>query len=289
MCAGSEPLVPRVRDMCVRVGLALGAGMFLQVAIAQPAAAPALPDAPGKELVIAHCTACHGMERVLNAGGTRRGWTERMQRMQRWGAKIPQRDIAPLAQFLAAALPPRVRMPTSSSLMLDTSLSTVALHPIQSIVRTAAERGTHGELLANLPNAMGRLVKVGQRARVFTPNTRLAFQQARVIRSREHDAEFEVAVSAIGAAAAGSRYVLEIVIEHGEFLSVPNEAIFEDGPQRVVYLRTAAGDYVPRAIRTGIAGERYTQVLTGLEPGNAVVTLGAFFVDAQYRMRAADP
>ena len=264
--------------------------MLLRAVTAQPAEAPALPDAPGKALVIEHCTACHGVERVLNAGGTDRGWTERIQRMQRWGAKIPRQDITPLARFLAAVLPPRVRLPTASSLMLDMSLSTVAVHPIQSIVRTAAERSAGGELVATVPRATGQLVKVGQRARLFTPDTRFAFQQARVIGSRAQEAQVAVVVSATGiSAATGPRYVLEIVIEHGEFLSVPNEAIFEDGTEQRVYRRTPAGDYVPSAIRTGLAGERYTQVLAGLEPGDAVVTLGAFFVDAQYRMRAVDP
>ena len=83
----------------------------------------------------------------------------------------------------------------------------------------------------------------------------------------------------------GRDLVLEIVVDRGSFLAVPNEAVVEDGARRLVYLQIGASDYVPREIETGIEGERYTQVVSGIAAGDLVVTLGSFFVDAEYRMK----
>ena len=54
---------------------------------------------------------------------------------------------------------------------------------------------------------------------------------------------------------------MEIVVERGPFLSVPNEAIIEEGDRHVVYVQQQAGQYVPAEIHTGIQGELYTQVV----------------------------
>jgi len=249
-----------------------------------------LPDGPSKELVSQRCSACHGLERVVNAGGTQNGWAERVRRMNRWGARIPEADIQPIAQFLAAHLPPRVRPLTLSSVAFATSVSAVSRHPVQTIVRTSAVRTADGTLAATLsPSADLGLVKPGQRARAFTPSTRFAFQQARVVAVERGGSNVHLSVRLSSGRPEHSRYVLEIVVDHGEFISVPNEAIAEEGERRFVYLRTARGDYVPHEVRVGILGERYTEILAGLHPGDEVVTLGAFFVDAQYRMEAVDP
>jgi len=85
---------------------------------------------------------------------------------------------------------------------------------------------------------------------------------------------------------ASHRYVLEIVTERGEFLSVPNEAIIETNGKHVVYVQQQ-GRYVPRDIQVGIQGELYTQVLDGLKPGEQVVTFGSFFIDAEYKLKGS--
>jgi multidrug efflux pump subunit AcrA (membrane-fusion protein) len=74
---------------------------------------------------------------------------------------------------------------------------------------------------------------------------------------------------------ASARYVLEIVTEPIEALSVPNEAIMESDGKHVVYVEAEKGRYVPREIRLGIQGELYTQVLDGLTAGQQVVTFGS--------------
>jgi hypothetical protein len=82
-------------------------------------------------------------------------------------------------------------------------------------------------------------------------------------------------------------YVMEIVVEQGPFLVVPNEAIIEEGDRHVVYVQQG-GEYVPKEVRTGIQGELYTQVLGGLEPNAQVVTFGSFFIDAEHKLKGTD-
>jgi len=77
------------------------------------------------------------------------------------------------------------------------------------------------------------------------------------------------------------------VTELGEFLSVPNEAIIETEGKQVVYVQQGQGRYVAKAIRTGVQGELFTQILEGLEPGEQVVTFGSFFIDAEYQLKGS--
>ena len=71
-------------------------------------------------------------------------------------------------------------------------------------------------------------------------------------------------------------------------LSVPNEAIIEEGDRRVVYVLQSAGQYVPHEIHTGIQGELYTEMLDGVNDGDQVVTFGSFFIDAEHKLKGTD-
>jgi hypothetical protein len=48
------------------------------------------------------------------------------------------------------------------------------------------------------------------------------------------------------------------------------------------------GHYKPRQIHRGLQGELYTEVLHGLNPGEQVVTLGSFFIDADYKLKSSE-
>ena len=83
-------------------------------------------------------------------------------------------------------------------------------------------------------------------------------------------------------------YVLEIVVEQGPFLSVPNEAIIEEEDTHIVYVQQQPGQYVPQEIHTGLQGELYTHVLAGVKDGDQVVTFGSFFIDAEHKLKGTD-
>ena len=80
-------------------------------------------------------------------------------------------------------------------------------------------------------------------------------------------------------------YVMEIVVERGPLLSVPNEAIIEEADTRVVYVQQSSGQYAPREVHIGLQGELYTQILDGVEDGEQVVTFGSFFIDAEQKLK----
>ncbi|MEO6081014.1 MAG: hypothetical protein ABIQ86_14775 [Steroidobacteraceae bacterium] len=171
--------------------------------------------------------------------------------------------------------------------VLTLTLTEIQLRPIQSWVRTAGVIDATGQsLLAILRLADAGLVKVGQRARVFSPDSRSSMHQAKIVRvtQRADGVLIEARVAGI-AHITNARYVLEVVVDYGEYLSVPNEAILEEEDRQLVYVKAGDGSYQPRQIVTNLQGERYTQVLEGVVAGEQVVTTGSFFVDAEYKMK----
>jgi hypothetical protein len=103
------------------------------------------------------------------------------------------------------------------------------------------------------------------------------------VNAHGHDAAIEVTLAASGRLNT-TLYVLEIVVEQGPFLSVPNEAIIEEGDRHIVYVQRN-GEYVLTEIHTGIQGELLTQVVDGLAPDAQVVTFGSFFIDAEHKLK----
>ena len=110
--------------------------------------------------------------------------------------------------------------------------------------------------------------------------------QARVTRVVPRSGGVTIEVSLASPARQDSmRYVMEIVTERGPFLSVPNEAIIEEGDKHIVYVQQSPGQFRPQEIHTGIQGELYTQVVDGVEEGAQIVTIGSFFVDAEHKLK----
>lgn len=111
--------------------------------------------------------------------------------------------------------------------------------------------------------------------------------QARVAGVAPKGDRVGVTVALIAPARQGSsRYVLEIVTEEMERMSVPNEAIIETGDKRVVYVKDA-DNYAQREIQTGLQGELFTEITGGLKEGEQVVTFGSFFIDADHKLKGS--
>ena len=170
---------------------------------------------------------------------------------------------------------------------LTLTLNDASVRPIQVWVRTAGRiDGSSRTITAALPADDAGYVKVGQRVRAFPPESRSSMFQAKVTRVAPGDDGATVTVVLSGPPHAGStRYVLEIVTEPLEVLSVPNEAIIEANGHHMVYVQVDKGRYLPREIQLGLQGELYTQVLKGVSAGEQVVTLGSFFVDSERKLK----
>ena len=172
---------------------------------------------------------------------------------------------------------------------LTLTLTSVAVRPVQVWVRTAGAIDTARKILTvHLSGADAALVKVGQRARAFPVESRSSMFQAFVVRvtPEKNGASAALQLASTGWPSARG-YVVEIVTDHGELLSVPNEAIIEEGETRVVYRQGADGQYEPTPVQTGVQGELYTQVTGGLKDGDQVVTFGSFFIDSEFKLKGA--
>jgi hypothetical protein len=170
---------------------------------------------------------------------------------------------------------------------LTLTLSPASSRPIQTWIRTAGTIDKTGRILAaSLSGSEAALVKVGQRVRAFPPSSKSSMYQAWVARVTPRGKGVLVDASLASTGRANSpHYVMEIVVERGPFLSVPNEAIIEEGDRRIVYVQQSPGQYVPQEIHAGIQGELYTQILDGLNDGEEVVTFGSFFIDAEHKLK----
>jgi len=179
------------------------------------------------------------------------------------------------------------RVTESQAAELTLTLTEVAVRAIQVWVRTAGViDDRHTTITAEVPPGDAARVKVGQRARAFSPASRSRMHQAFVSEVARRGDRAIVKAALAGDPLENSRYyVLEIVTEEGDFLSVPNEAIIVSGDTRTVYIKDADGDYVPRTFEAGVQGELYTRVLDGLNPGEQVVTFGSFFIDADHKLK----
>jgi hypothetical protein len=173
---------------------------------------------------------------------------------------------------------------------LTLTLSTTSLRLVQTWVRTAGTIDKSGRVLtASLHGGDASLVKVGQRLRAFPPSSKSSMYQAFVTRVSPTRDGVAVEASLSGSGRQNATYyVMEIVVERGPFLAVPNEAIIEEGDRHIVYVQRGQGQYVPQEIHTGIQGELLTQVVDGLNEGDQVVTFGSFFIDAEHKLKMTD-
>ena len=171
---------------------------------------------------------------------------------------------------------------------LTLTLTAVTVRPVQVWVRAAGRIDPAGKVVAvSLSGRDASLVYVGQRARAFPVESRSSMYQARVVRTTpQSEGRVRADVELVATSQRASRtYLVEIVTEPGQYLSVPNEAIIEEGDTRVVYVQVAEGQYEPRTVRTGLQGELYTQVLDGVNDAEQVVTFGSFFIDSNYKLK----
>jgi Cu(I)/Ag(I) efflux system membrane fusion protein/cobalt-zinc-cadmium efflux system membrane fusion protein len=73
-----------------------------------------------------------------------------------------------------------------------------------------------------------------------------------------------------------------------EGLVIPSEAVIRSGERNVVFVAKGEGKFSPREVRLGLSlnGGR-VQTLTGLNPGDLVVTSGQFLLDSESKLREA--
>jgi membrane fusion protein, copper/silver efflux system len=80
---------------------------------------------------------------------------------------------------------------------------------------------------------------------------------------------------------------VELRVNMGTRLAIPQEAIIESGQKQVVFLHLGGGKLEPRQIRTGLKTGELTEVLAGLKEGEHIVTSANFLIDSESRLKSA--
>ena len=80
---------------------------------------------------------------------------------------------------------------------------------------------------------------------------------------------------------------VELVIDKGEQLVVPDEAILDTGTLQYVFVNRGEGFFEPRVVEIGEKVDEDRIVLRGLEEGEEIVVSGNFLIDSESRLKAA--
>ncbi|MFH2135137.1 MAG: efflux RND transporter periplasmic adaptor subunit [Pseudomonadota bacterium] len=70
-------------------------------------------------------------------------------------------------------------------------------------------------------------------------------------------------------------------------LTVPSEAIVRSGTQTQVFVQRAPGRFEPRTVTLGVAANNLTQIISGVEEGEQVVTSSQFLIDSESKLKEA--
>ncbi len=72
-----------------------------------------------------------------------------------------------------------------------------------------------------------------------------------------------------------------VAITSPAVLTIPRTAVLQTGAQALVYLNSAGSAYTQTPVKIGRRGDTLVEVLSGLEPGDKVVTQGNLLIDSQ--------
>jgi Cu(I)/Ag(I) efflux system membrane fusion protein len=70
-------------------------------------------------------------------------------------------------------------------------------------------------------------------------------------------------------------------------VAVPDSAIIDSGTRQVVLVAKGEGRFEPREVKIGRRGEGHTEIVSGLAPGEDIVTSATFLIDAESNLKAA--
>jgi membrane fusion protein, copper/silver efflux system len=70
-------------------------------------------------------------------------------------------------------------------------------------------------------------------------------------------------------------------------IAIPNDAILDGGNEQYVFVVHDGRHFEPRLVKVGHSSDDYTEILSGLDDGETVVTSANFLIDSESRLKAA--
>ena len=81
---------------------------------------------------------------------------------------------------------------------------------------------------------------------------------------------------------------VELKINLGNRLAVPDEAVIDTGLRQIVYVDKGDGHFEPRAITPGLRAEKLVEVLAGLKAGEKVASSANFLIDSEAKLKGVE-
>jgi len=82
---------------------------------------------------------------------------------------------------------------------------------------------------------------------------------------------------------------VEIRIDLGRKLIIPDSAVIDTGKGQVVYVDRGNGTFEPREIQTGLKADGAVEVLRGLKAGEKVASSANFLIDSEAQLKGVKP
>lgn len=80
---------------------------------------------------------------------------------------------------------------------------------------------------------------------------------------------------------------VQLDISYGTPVFVPQEAVLDSGTEQIVFVALGQGYFEPRKVQLGPRLDDRVIVLSGLKPGEEIVTSGNFLIDSESRLKNA--
>ena len=82
---------------------------------------------------------------------------------------------------------------------------------------------------------------------------------------------------------------VELRIDLGKKLAVPDDAVIDTGLRQVVYVDKGNGIFEPREVRVGIRAEKLVEVTDGVKAGEKVASSANFLIDSEAKLKGVAP
>lgn len=80
---------------------------------------------------------------------------------------------------------------------------------------------------------------------------------------------------------------VELRIDYGKKLVVPQEAVLDSGSEQMVFVSLEGGYFEPRKVQLGAKVDNTFIVLAGLKPGEKIATSANFLIDSESKLKSA--
>ena len=140
------------------------------------------------------------------------------------------------------------------------------------------------------------LIRVGDTARIilsYFPGKEMASQIEYVypaISAETRTAKVRFRLSNPGDRLKPQMYTnVDIKINMGRKLAVPESAVIDTGVRQVVYVDKGEGTFEPREVMLGMRADGFVEVLRGLKSGEKVASSANFLIDSEAQLKGVQP